>query len=125
MGRLRPNYLQSATIPTGQTSVNLDISHSFTEHLWVIEQIGINYSTAGDAPQVAIYVDGQLYSGPAQMVPTPGGLGQSFGGQPYLYVENDDSVQIQVTNGSAGAIVTIQVQYRHMPYDHDDLQGRF
>ena len=125
MGKLRPNWIVTAKIAAGQTSVSIPVNHNGYEVVWVIEQLAVNYSVAGDTPTVSIMFDGSLYSGPAQMIPISSGLGQSFGGQPYLYVEADDDLEVLIQGGTAGALITVQVQYRQISYNHDELQGRF
>lgn len=125
MGKLRPNWTAQATIANAQTSVSIPISNGGYETVWVIEQIGVSYSVNSDAPAASVYFNGQLYSGPAQFIPLGSSLGQSFGGQPYLYAESDDDLEVVITNGSAGAIVNIQVQYRVISYGHDELSGRY
>lgn len=125
MGKLRPNWVVTGQIATGQTSVSIPITNNGYETVWVIEQIAISYSKVGDTPTVSILLDGNLYAGPAQMIPISTGLGQTFGGQPYLYLESDDNLQIQIQGGTAGASVLVQVQYRQISYGHDELQGRY
>lgn len=125
MGRLRPNWTVQAVIPAAQTSVGVSIAHNGYETLWVVEQIAVSYNKAGDTPTVSLQLDGNLYAGPAQMIPISSGLGQTFGGQPYLYLESDDNLQVLIQGGTAGAGITVQVQYRQISYGHDELQGRF
>lgn len=125
MSKLRPNYIISGVIATGQTTITLPLNHSDYENVWVIEQLGIFYNKTTDAPSVSLIYNGDSISGPAQMIPAgAGGVGQSFGGDPYIYAEASDDVHIFVANGSAGALVTVQMQYRIIPYSSDELAGR-
>lgn len=117
--------MANGVIAAGQTSVTIPVIHGQYERVWVIEQIGVSYSVATDAPICSVIYDNELYSGPGQMVPQQTGLGISFGGHPYLYIESSDSVAVQVQNGSAGALVKVQVQYRDISYSDSELQGRF
>lgn len=125
MGKLRPDYFNSATIAPAQTTVNVPILQNQYEMVWVIEQIVVKYSVATDYPQVTIVKNDQVYSGAAQFLKGSAGLAQTFAGVPYLYKEVDDEVHVRVENGTAGALVTIQVQYRVIGYDHEELEGRF
>jgi hypothetical protein len=123
MGKLRPPYFNSATL-TG-TSVDIPIINNQVERIWVVEQIQVQYSINTDAPTVAIIVDGKTYSGPAQMLKGNNGVGQTFAGQPWLYIEAGDGVKVRVQDGTVGANVTVQVQYREIGYSDDELKGRF
>jgi len=128
-GRLRDPYVNSGTVDVnGYCSV--PIVHNFGERVLEIQQITVNYSTQGDSPTVQIVVNGEVYSGGAVMLPSAGkgqagGLAQTFGGLPYLYMENSDKVEIQVSNGSQGSMVTIHVQFRGLTYNDDALEGYF
>lgn len=123
--RLRAPWIISGTIATGQTSISLTINNNNYERVMVIEQIGVNYSISGDSPQATVFVDGNLYAGPAQLIPINPGLGQSFGGQPYLYAEAYNNVTVEITNGSQGALVTLKIQHREIGYNDSELEGRF
>lgn len=125
MGKLRPDWTVTGTIPIGQTSVSIPINSNLVELVWVIEQIAVRYSVNTDAPQVTIMKNGNVFAGAGQFLRGNNGLAQTFAGQPYLYMENDDDVRVNVDNGTAGALVTVQFQYRVISYDDDELAGRF
>lgn len=124
MGKLLDLYNNAANVTSG-TSVMVPIAFTDRNRVWILEQISAFYSVATDSPTVSILLNGVLYSGPAPMVPTGTGLGQTFGGQPYLYIESDDRVQILFQGCTVGATASIQVQQKIVPYDHSDLDGRF
>ncbi len=124
MGKLRPNWTGTGVTSAGG-SVAISIPNNNGERVWIVEQIAINYPKAGDTPTVSIYLNGQLQSGPAQMIPVTNGLGQTFAGQPYLHIEVDDNLQVQVQGGTSGVSVSVQVQYRTVSYGHDELEGRY
>lgn len=125
MGKLRPDWTGTATILPAQTSCVVRFNPNIVEVVWVIEQISIRYSNPNDAPQVSIVKNGNVFSGAAQFLLGNNGLAQTFAGQPYMYVENDDAVSVNVDNGTAGAAVFVQFQYRIIGYDSDELAGRF
>lgn len=127
MPRLREPYINSAVVDANGNAV-VPIVHNFYEKVLEIQQITVNYSSQGDNPNLQITVNGEVYSGGAIMLPSQGkgaagGLAQTFGGLPYLYMEAHDKVQIEIGNGSQGTTVTIHVQYRVIAYDDDALAG--
>lgn len=128
-GRLREPYINVGTVDVNGNCV-VPIVHNGLERVWEIQQVTVNYGTVGDNPNLQITVNGEVYSGGAIMLPsqgkgTAGGLAQTFGGLPYLYMENHDRVQIEIGNGSLGTIVTVHVQFRSITYDDDALTGMF
>lgn len=125
MGKLRTDFPFTATIQAAHTSVSYQIPFNNGEQVWVIEQIAVQYSNNADSPQVTILKNNNVYSGAAQFLRGNGALAQTFSGVPYLYMENDDNVTIRVDNGTAGAVVTGQIQYRIIRYDDSELEGRF
>lgn len=125
MGKLRTPYYNSGTIDVGKTAIDVRVVNNQIERVWVIEQLQVQYSISTDAPTVAIVLDGQVYSGPAQMLKGSSGVGQTFAGTPYLYVENDSDVIVRIQDGTAGALVTVQAQYREIGYQDEELRGRF
>jgi len=129
LGRLRDPYTNSATIDANGNAV-IPIVHNAYERVLEIQQITVNYGTQGDNPNVQVTLNGEVYSGGAIMLTSAGkgsagGLAQTFGGLPYLYMETNDVVQVEVANGSQGTLVTIRVQLRSITYDDDALQGYF
>lgn len=127
MPRLREPYINSAVVDANGNAV-VPIVHNFYEKVLEIQQITVNYSSQGDNPNLQVTVNGEVYSGGAIMLPSQGkgaagGLAQTFGGLPYLYMEAHDKVQIEIGNGSQGTTVTIHVQYRVIAYDDDALAG--
>lgn len=122
MGKLRPEYFASLTL-TGTTG-NIPITHNGYEQVWVVEQITVKYGKPLDYPQVTIVKNGQVFSGAAQFLQGSAGLAQTFAGLPYLYMEADDSVSVRIENGTIGALVIVQAQYRIIRYDSDELEGR-
>lgn len=127
MPRLREPYINSAVVDANGNAV-VPIVHNFYEKVLEVQQITVNYSSQGDNPNLQITVNGEVYSGGAIMLPSQGkgaagGLAQTFGGLPYLYMESHDRVQIEIGNGSQGTVVTIHVQYRVIAYDDDALAG--
>lgn len=127
MPRLREPYINSAVVDANGNAV-VPIVHNFYEKVLEVQQITVNYSSQGDNPNLQITVNGEVYSGGAIMLPSQGkgsagGLAQTFGGLPYLYMEAHDKVQVEIGNGSQGTMVTIHVQYRVIEYDDDALAG--
>lgn len=128
-GRLNEPYTATGTVDVNGNCV-IPIRHNGYEKVLEIQQITVNYGTQGDQPTVQITLNGEVYSGGAVMLPSlgkgqAGGLAQTFGGQPYLYMEAHDVVNVEVGNGSLGTIVTVRAQYRVLDYGADDLQGMF
>lgn len=128
-GRLREPYVNVGTVDVNGNCV-VPIVHNGLERVWEIQQITVNYSSQGDNPTLQITVNGEVYSGGAIMLPSQGkgaagGLAQTFGGLPYLYMENHDRVQVEIGNGSLGTTVTVHVQFRSITYDDDALMGMF
>lgn len=124
MGKLRPDYVKQGTLAVGQTSLSIPINNNLGQQVWVIEQIAVRYSVNTDAPQVTLIKNGNVFAGAAQMLRGNNGLAQTFAGQPWLYMESDDTVSVNIDNGTAGALVTVQFTYRVIGYDDDELTGR-
>lgn len=129
VGRLREPYINTGTVDANGNCI-VPIVHNGPERVWEIQQITVNYSSQGDNPTLQITVNGEVYSGGAIMLPSQGkgsagGLAQTFGGLPYLYMENHDAVHVEIGNGSAGTLVTVHVQFRSITYDDDALTGYF
>lgn len=122
MGKLRPEYFASTTLVG--TTANVPITHNGYEQVWVVEQITVKYDKPLDYPQVTIVKNNQVFSGAAQFLKGSAGLAQTFAGLPYLYMEADDAVNVRIENGTAGALVVVQAQYRVVKYDNDELDGR-
>lgn len=126
-GRLRDPYTNIGTVDAnGNCSV--PIVHNAYERVWEIQQITVLYGVQGDSPTCQVSLNGEVYSGGAVMLPSlgkgsAGGLAQTFAGLPYLYMESQDTVTVDISNGSQGTQVTIRVQYRAITYDDDALQG--
>lgn len=132
MGKLREPVTLSGVIPIGQSAFGLAIVMNSYETVWVIEQIAVGYDRQVDTPQVSILRNGVVFSGAAQMLPgaiqglaVNPGLAQTFAGVPYMYMEADTTIIIQITNGTAGATVSALVQFREISYADDELVGRF
>lgn len=129
VGRLREPYIASGVVD-GNGNCVVQISHNAYERVLEIQQVTVNYGSPGDSPTCQITVNGEVYSGGAVLLPSQGkgqagGLAQTFGGLPYLYMEAHDRVQVEIGNGSLGTQVTVHVQFRSLNYDDDALQGYF
>jgi hypothetical protein len=119
----RDPYVNSVVLSatTGQVKINL----TNNRFVWVIEQINAFYSKTSDSPQCSVIRNGIVYSGPAPMSPSINGLGQTFAGLPYLYMQNRDDVEVFISGGSAGGLLTVQAQFREIETDDPELRGRF
>jgi hypothetical protein len=119
----RDPYVNSVTLSgtIGQVKINL----TNNRFVWVIEQINAFYNKTSDSPQCAVIRNGVVYSGPAPMSPSINGLGQTFAGLPYLYMQNRDDVEVFISGGSAGGLLTIQAQFREIETNDPELRGRF
>lgn len=125
--KLRDPYIANGVVDANGNCV-IPIIHNAYERVLELQQITVNYATQGDQPTCQITVNGEVYSGGAVLLPSAGkgqagGLAQTFGGLPYLYMESQDSVQVQISNGSQGTLVTIHVQFRDLGYDAPELDG--
>lgn len=125
MGKLHDPWIVNGIIQPAQTSITLSIRQGNYEQVWAFEQIAVSYSVGTDAPTVSIIKNGVIYAGAAQFLKGFPGLGQTFGGLPYLYLEASDELDIVVQNGTAGAQVKAICQYRIIDYSDDELSGRF
>lgn len=125
MSKLHDPWIVNGQIPALQTSITLNVTQGNYEQVWVFEQISVSYSIGTDSPTVSILKNGILFSGAAQFLRGNPGLGQTFGGVPYVYLESSDTLSIVVENGTAGAQVKAICQYRILNYDDDELAGRF
>lgn len=123
MATFRDPYVNSLVLVGTSGSVKVNLTNN--QFVWCLEQINVFYNKTGDSPQCAILKNGQVYSGPAPMSPSVNGLGQTFAGLPYLYMQNRDDVEVFVSNGSVGGLVTVQVQFREMLTSDPELRGRF
>lgn len=125
MSKLHDPWIVDGIIQPATTAITLAIRQGNYEQVWAFEQISVSYSISTDAPTVSILKNGVLYSGAAQFLKGNPGLGQTFGGVPYLYLEASDELDIVVQNGTAGAQVKAICQYRIINYDDPELAGRF
>lgn len=119
-----PDYLQQAAIPTGKTTVSVPITMTNGSFCWEIEQISVTYSLLGGNPQVTITKNGIAFAPTAIFVPGPTGQSQNAGNLPYLYMKAADDVEVVVTNGVAGAEVTVMAQYREYLATDPQVYGR-
>jgi hypothetical protein len=127
INKLREPYTNSALVDANGIAI-IPIIHNAYERVLEVQQITVNYASQGDNPNVQITLNGEVYSGGAVMLTSngkgsAGGLAQTFGGLPYLYMESNDKVQVEVSNGSLGTLVSIRVQYRSLSYDAPELDG--
>lgn len=125
--KLREPWTLTSTVDANGLCL-IPIQHNSLERVWEVQQVTVNYGTQGDNPNVQITLNGEVYSGGAVMLTSngkgsTGGLAQTFGGLPYLYLESNDVAQVEVSNGSQGTPVTVRVQYRVLKYDADELEG--
>lgn len=120
-GYLRPPYVNTGVTASG--AVTIPVVHNTNESVWEVQQITVKYGATTGTPRVQINVNGEVYSGPAVMLPGNGFLGQTFGGYPYLYMENSDRVTVVISNAANGISVTVRVQYRTIPKGASELEG--
>lgn len=125
MSKLHDPWIVNGTIQPAQTAITLKVAQGNYEQVWVFEQIAVSYSVSTDSPTVSILKNNVLYAGAAQFLKGNPGLGQTFGGVPYVYLESSDELEIVVQNGTAGAQVKAICQYRIINYDDPELAGRF
>lgn len=119
-----PDYLKQLPIPTGQTTVSVPISMTNSSFCWEVEQIAVTYSLTTGSPQITITKNGIAITPTAILVPGPTGQSQTAGNLPYLYMKNQDDVEIVITNGVAGAEVTVWAQYREYIATDPQVYGR-
>lgn len=119
-----PDYLNQVPVPTGQTTVSVPIQMTNSSFCWEIEQIAVTYSLSTGSPQVTITKNGIAYAPTALMVPGPTGQSQNASGLPYLYMKSGDAVNVIITNGKAGAEVTVFAQYREYISTDPQVYGR-
>lgn len=119
-----PDYLNQGTIATGQTTISVPINMSASSFDWELEQISVTYSNTADNPQVTITKNGIAVVPTAIFVPGPTGQSQTAGGLPYLYINSKDNLEIVVTNGTPGAIVSLWAQYREYLATDPQMYGR-
>lgn len=124
-GRRRrvPDYTNVGTVGAGGT---VSVPIRFNDHFYIyeVQQITIGYAGGGasDSPNGGITKNGVPYSGASPLLPgiTPTGLSQTWGNPPPLFMETRDDVECIVTQGTAGATVTVYAQYiRHHNNDPD------
>lgn len=120
-----PDYLSSSVDGTmTSTTIKVPIAQTASNFCWEMEQITINYSVATDNPLITILKNGFPYAPTAITVPGPNGRSATFAGLPYLYIKAKDKVEIYVTAGSIGAVVTVFGQYREFLETDPQMYGR-
>lgn len=131
--RLRSPYENSVTIPHNAVSGFVPIVFNDYSHVWVVEQIAAAYANNAEAVAASVSQNGVLITGGPLVrssIPGANNLIQTFAGDPYIYIEANDTVQVNftITGGeqlAGGALATIYVQYRELTYDDPELSGRF
>lgn len=125
MGKLRPPYFNQGVCDVNG-NVTIPIVHNNNVLVWEVEQIAVQYrGTTNANPRATVVQNGALFSGTGQLLRNQQGYGVTFAGIPYMYMESDDTVQVQLTGGVSGTEVDLLVQYVELDYGHDSLQGRF
>lgn len=131
--RLRSPYENTVIIPHTATNGFVPIVFNDYSHVWVVEQITATYSNNTEAVAASVTQNNVVITGgPLVRSSIPGAtnLVQTFAGNPYIYIEAVDKVQVNfsITGGeqlSAGATAAIYVQYRELTYNDPELSGRF
>lgn len=97
-------YLQSFVYGTGsEQSTSFTIQSNNPSQLWVFKQLGVeNNNAASGSTTVALYLNGVLIAPSAYLTPTPGGLGTSASGLPYLVLQSTDQLSVSITGATAG-----------------------
>lgn len=131
--RLRSPYENSVVVPHTATNGIVPIVFNDYSHVWVVEQIAATYSNNGEAVAASVTQNGVVITGGPLIrsaIPGSANIVQTFAGDPYLYIEANDTTQVNfaITGGeqlAAGATATIYVQYRELTYNDPELAGRF
>lgn len=127
MPLLRQPYVNSVVVPGGATSATVPIVINMIDVIWAIEQITCNFSNGNDSSSVAIVQDGYFPTAGA-LFPSASGLTQTFAGQPYIYLESSNALNVKfsfsLTGGSLGGTALVYVQYRALSIDDEELVGR-
>lgn len=119
-----PDFLNQGAIPNGQTTVSVPIQMENSAFCWEIEQISVTYSLTTGSPQVTITKNGIPFAPTALMVPGPKGQSQNAAGYPPMYIKAHDDAEVTITNGVAGAEVTILAQYVELSATDPRVYGR-
>jgi len=119
-----PDYENQGSIPAGKTTVSVPIAMSNSSFCWELEYIAVTYSVTTGSPQVTITKNGIPVAPTAILVPGPVGQSNVAAGYPPLYMKHTDDVEIVITNGVAGALVTILSQYREFLATDPQVYGR-
>lgn len=122
-----PDYTNTGVIPAGKTSVSVPITFNDSFYIYEIEQITISYvGGANDSPNAGISKNGTAYGGASPLLPgiISNGLSQTWGNPPSLFMEIKDDVECVVTNGTAGATVTVFAQFLRHRNNDPEYQDR-
>lgn len=131
--RLRSPYENSAIAAHGAVNVVVPIVFNDYSHVWVVEQIAATYSNNTESVAASVTQNNVVVTGGPLIrsaLPGAANLVQTFAGDPYLYIEANDIVQVNfvITGGeqlAGGALANIYVQYRELTYNDPELAGRF
>lgn len=120
-----PDFTVTAKTTGASIKVPVQLNDSF--YIYEIEQITVQYTGgANDAPNGAILKNGVAYGGAAPLMPGIVGntLSQTWAGDPHLWMEVTDDVEVQLVNCTAGATVVVFAQYLRYRANDPDVQER-
>ena len=119
----------TAVVATGAVT-RIPIFHNDSQWMWEMSQITVTYDKNTDRPNVGILKNNLPAVSAAPMQPGPGtnfpntALTQTFAGLPYIWSEVRDSIEVVVTQGTAGANIGVFVQYSRYASNDPDVQQR-
>lgn len=117
-----PDFLGQAVLnASGFGTVN--ISHNKPSLIWIIEQVTCSVGPSSTVGSVGVFKNNNAIApaGILSAITTPFGstsLAQTFAGDPYVPIQGSDTLEVVVSNATAGDTMTVRAQYREYPlYD--------
>lgn len=122
-----PDFLGSAVVGNSGMAV-IRISHQLPAVVWEISQISASVGPSSTAGNVGIFKNNQLIAPTANLTPivTPANqnfIGQTASGDPYVYIQATDEVEIVISSVSSGDSVNIRAQYKEYHENDAAIEG--
>lgn len=121
-----PEFLASQRVAS--TKATVLVKQNNPSVCWQLEQISVTVGTASTTGNVGIFKNGNMVTPTSALTPVvkPDGtsvIGQTAAGDPYLYLQASDEVEIVVSSVTNGDTVTVRIQYRELSLSDPLVRG--
>lgn len=114
-------------VPASGTLV-VELNHQKPNIIWQVEQVTASVGPASTSGQLGVFKNGYPIGPAAVLAPlvSPAGapsISQTFAGDPYVYIEASDKIQVVVTGATPGDTVIVRGQYREFNKNDPSVAG--